>query len=142
MVEFTWETIPTLANPTSPAAGADFSYTVPASRRLRLYMMNLWLVTDANPANRTVYVDITRGGTKLWRYPVTTTFANQTASKTCGYVFGVGLAFSDAADQTDRQAPLPDEIELKAGDIIATHTTNIQAGDQWSPHWIAKLGIE
>ena len=138
------ERLPMMAYPADPAAGAEFSYTVPAGYVLRLYGFGLGLTTSADAANRGVVMTIvTPGGKTLQRCPVTGTFANQTASRGNYYNFLVGIAASDAGDQVDRQALLADNLWLPAGTVISTTTTNLDSAaptDQYTcTYWIGRL---
>lgn len=138
---FCWDSVDTKDAPTQPAAGADFSYTVPAGFRGLLSLFVGKFVASGDAANRGVLFTVTRGTHTLFRYPTTGNFANQTAGVTSTYVLGIGLTASDGADQIERVGPLPDKFELKAGDIIATTTTNIDNAapkDQWTIGWIYK----
>ena len=131
-----WEAIPSKASPANPAAGADFSYTVPAGKRGRLTLLTAELQNDANVANRTVRLSITdAAGHAVLKYPAAANFSNQTAGILSTYEWGVGLPASDGADQVDRSGPLADYLELPAGTVIATTTTNKQVGDQWEIFW-------
>jgi hypothetical protein len=142
--DFQMEKVPLMAYPTDPAAGAEFSYTVPTGYVLRLYGFGLGLTTSADVASRNVVMTIvTPGGKTLLRCPVTSTFANQTADRGNYYNFLVGIAASDAADQVDRTAILPDELWLPAATVISTTTTNLDntaPKDQYTcTYWIGRL---
>lgn len=137
---FTWDAVASMAKPTDPAAGNDWSYTVPTGKRLYMIALTCELTSSAAAANRQVRICFRTSGSKdLYIYPAAAVFSNQTASRTNSYTLGVGCAASDAADQVDRTGILPDHWELPAGTVISTSTTNIQGADQWVINWVAKL---
>lgn len=134
-----WDSVASEPFPTNPAAGADFTYTIPAGYIARLDLLATLLDTDANAANRTLHFGIFNGAIEIMRWPVAANFANETANQVDEYVLGVGMPSSDAADQDSRSYPLTDHLELQAGLIIKTVTALIQVGDQHEISWILKL---
>ncbi len=135
---FNWDSVRSQAYPTNPAAGADFTYTVPAGTRVRLDALQVKLVTDATVANRGVQLEIqTSGAIPIFKFPAVVC-ANQTASKSGLYEFCVGSAVSDVADQLVRTLVLADKLELPANTIIKTTVANLQATDQVAVYWILK----
>lgn len=135
-----WDGVPNRPQPTNPAAGADFTYTIPSQFRALLLGICASLVSDANAANRGVRIKVvSSAGKDMYIYPAAAAFANQTASHAENYLMAIGATVSDGVDQTDRQGVLPDHFELAAGTVISTLTTNIQVGDQWTITWLLKL---
>lgn len=112
----------------SPAAGADWSYAVPALQRLSLTMVQAQLVTSAAAATRTATLKITDGANTLALIDATTT---QIASLTNQYT-GYGNGFPAGSGGTHLYWPLPSPLILGPTWTIGTVTNNIQAADQWS----------
>jgi hypothetical protein len=139
---FQWDIIPMKSQPSNPAAGVDFTYTVPTGKRGKLMLWSGKLTTSADAANRSARFSITVASQVAFIHPVAAGFANQTASAENYYTLGIGVVASDGADQEYRAGPLPKELELPAGSIIATTTTNIDNTDQWAIRWIYKEVVE
>lgn len=110
--------------------------------RARLNAICGELQADANAADRLVYFDITRGGLTLWRYPATGTFAARIASGVASYSLAPFSHEYDALGVTDRTGGLPKNLDLKAGDVLAYHTTNLQVGDRWIVDWDMRLSAQ
>jgi len=115
----------TVAN---PAAGADWSETVPAGVTWQLLAVNATLTTSSAVANRDVTLVATDASSDvLWQ---SSPGLNQGASTALGYAFFQGNSI--AASLVAYLATLPIAMRLLAGFIIKTSTANIQAADQWS----------
>lgn len=139
---FQWDVIPMKSQPSNPAAGVDFTYTVPSGKRGKLMLWSGKLTTSADAANRSVRFSITVGSQTAFIHPTAAGFANQTASAEEYYTLAIGVIASDGADQEFRVGALPKELELPAGSVIATTTTNIDNTDAWTIRWIYKEVVE
>lgn len=119
---------PVSFNVANPAAGTDWSVTVPTARRWQLLAARARLTTGAAVANRFAGIVHTDGTNQLY-------FAGQNnaivASSTGLLVFTPGVQpFSDT--QGDFLVPLPSPDILEQGYVINSFTVGLQAADQWS----------
>lgn len=124
--------LPETIHQASPAAGADWSYTVTGHDYLRLVSLHCKFVADANAASREVVVSYeTNAGERFGLYGINTTV---TASNTAYYDFS---AFQPEAVATvDSSALVPlGPILLAPTQVIKLHVVNIQATDQLSAIW-------
>lgn len=112
----------------NPAAGADWTYTVPAGATYRLVSAFATLATSASVANRVPELIIDDGTHSLSGSLMA---SPQTAGVTDTYTWGSGLPLS-AALSAANTAPLPQSLTLAAGWRVRTSTSGIQAADQWS----------
>lgn len=110
-----------------PAAGAEFSVTVPTGARWRLVGTVATLVTDATVASRVVSLIVDDGATAVYRAAAQTA---QTASLTVIYSFGAGLPSAATAGGVSVN-PLPEQLDLASGYRIRSLTAAIVAGDNW-----------
>lgn len=116
----------TIAN---PSAGAGFTRTLDGRYTVRPLALHFRIVTDANVANRTVYVQ--------YRDAEGVAFAsmlaplNITASTTVDFSFWRGLGQPDWIGTTPIVVPLADLLLLPGYQIVVTVDT-VQAGDQLS----------
>lgn len=111
-----------------PAAGAEFTFTVPAGETWDLATFIITLVTDATVANRTVHVQIVdNNNVNIWEGVATVA---QTASQTVKYSAGVGTQDYAAVRDGVLGLTLPD-MTLLSGWKIRTVTTGIVAGDNY-----------
>lgn len=110
-----------------PAAGAQFTTTVPASHRWRLYGVKATLVTDATVANRGPYLIVDDGSTEVMRIPTSQVFAAGTTNVITWENTGFNTAVSASAVVIS--APFP--IILNAGYRLTSAAQNFQAGDNW-----------
>ena len=109
----------------TPAAGADWSLTVPAGHLYELLSVYASLVTDANVATRSVSLVLTDGQAT---YLVLAAPGTQAASLTWGYAWTQhGNAYA-GADGIVSGIP---RLLLEPGWTIAASTASKQAGDQW-----------
>lgn len=110
----------------NPAAGADWSFVVPATRQL--ICVTALLTTAVAVANRTPQLKLATAT------PVTIVLSPlapaQVASLADTYVWFPGAPLSAAAAATIT-APIP-TVTLAANSTIGTVTAGIQAADQWS----------
>ena len=136
MGEFSWDKVPLAAQPTTPGAGANFLYTVPAGYRARLYVFTYKYQTDGNAANRiTVFGADSGAGIGI----ISKSWELQTATQTNYYYLGAGYANSDGADQVARYQATPGFVDLEAGYRIQVSITLKEVGDQVTPKWLMKL---
>jgi len=115
----------TVAN---PAAGADWSLTVPASARWRVQSWSAIFTASATVASRQVRSQISDG--------VQIIFSGQAqaaivASQVAQVSAGQGQVTSTLI-ATEINPVLPGLLTLPGGFRVQTLTTNIQVGDQWS----------
>ncbi len=116
-------------NPANPAAGADFTITMPTNGRVRVSTLNAQLVTSATVINRIVRVQIKNGlGNLVYQAPPQQVIP---ASTTAQVTFAPGQITS-VVDVTTVNVPLPGPVVLGGGFTLGTSTTNLQIGDQWS----------
>lgn len=119
----------TLQTVTTPAAGADWTFTVPPSSRFKIVSLNAVLTTSAAGANRQVQLIITNaGGSVVW---VGSASANIPASTTAN-VSATGLSGGTPIITTDVFVPLPPDLFLEGTFILKSLTVGIQGADQWS----------
>lgn len=116
----------TIAN---PAAGADFSVTVPAGEQWILRSMAAVLATSAAAATRTPVLLIMDGSGNV------SMAAGQgdamAASTTWTWSFYPG-ATDLGVSTSPAHAPIPPDLRLPPGYVIKSSTAGLQAGDQWS----------
>lgn len=123
----------TIIDVTRPAVNVQWTYTIPDHRRFRLMAISFELDTDANAANRNVFIQITPNGSNNGLIFKST--SNLVASHTGFYSFsmyGTAESIVTAGAQDFIQAPLPQFIELHAGDVLASLATNFQVGDRYN----------
>lgn len=118
----------TSINVPNPAAGADWIFTVPVSERLRIVSFRGVLTTSATVANRQVAVFVTDSVNTTW---ITSAPTNIPAA-TLAQISGTGTSAPLGVITTLINITLPPVLILPPGFTIATLTTGIQAGDQWS----------
>jgi len=112
----------------APAPGAELVYTVPASLLFEPASLSFSLATSAAAANRIVSVIIDDGfGDVLYQTPSS---GAVTASTTPTFSASVGVPFSGTPPAVI--FPLPAGLRLTNPFRITTHTTAIQAADQYS----------
>lgn len=112
----------------NPAAGADFSYTVPTGSFYRLIAVNYTLTTDANVANRLGRVRVKRGTPTI---AVAAGAAVVAAGSTRVYFWNLGTV-ANTVTATSDISPLVGFPTLVAGDVIDSFLLNKQVGDQLS----------
>jgi hypothetical protein len=112
----------------APAAGADFSVTIPVGQRWRVVSCSGLLTTAVAVANRDVTLVIDDGANVMAQIPAGFALL---ASLTNQYTFADSCVQS-AAFNAVSVAPLPSNLILTAGMRVRTVTANIQAADQWS----------
>lgn len=113
----------------APAAGAEWSQTVPGGEVWRPVAVVMTLVTDANVAARRPRLVYDDGTTQLVRVQ---TAQGPGATQAFTYSFAVGLGYSQAGGTAqDESTGIPD-IPLQGGWRIRSSTVNLQVGDQYS----------
>lgn len=112
----------------APAAGADFTVSVPAGARYRLISLFATLTTAVAVANRGVTLVVDDGVNILGQYPAQTV---QAASLAVGYTFGDSVT-GQASVQGFESVSTPGMMFLGQNWRIRSVTSNIQAADQWS----------
>ncbi len=113
----------------NPAAGADFTTTVPTGARWELVGVSAKLSTGIGVANRIANIVITDGVNQLFE---STANVAQAASLADIYTYAEGAQVFNALSEGLLLAPLPSGNRLLAGWVISSATVNIQAADQWS----------
>ena len=111
-----------------PAAGAEWTHTVPAGVRWRFNSLHCRFVTSGTAATRRSHVEITDGTDRLMIAPPGRT---QAASLTHSYVAPHNFVTVDATTGVNPYGIVFGLILLAGWDIFSV-TTNIQAGDQYS----------
>lgn len=113
---------------TDPAANTEITEAVPTNARWAFHGAYFTLVTDANPANRRVFVTLSDGANV---YLASVSASTQAASSTEYYSVG-GHGVSSASVSGVHFVPLPDAIPMFQGWQIDTLTSNMQVGDNYS----------
>jgi len=112
-----------------PAVGGGFTFTYSLSEYWMLRSLCFQLVTDANVANRIVFMDlIDKAGNKIGRF---SSGFNQTATLTTIYTFATQIAAYGANAAASIGSPVS-KLWLHPGSKITVGITNVQAGDQVS----------
>lgn len=119
----------------APAAGADWTYTVPAGQSFTVETLAFSLTTSAAVANRQVQVIIDDGVNELWRWVAP---AVQAATATVEYVGALSTVESGAVRAGVQSFELPN-IVLLPGYRIRSITTAIQAADQYTAQRLTEL---
>lgn len=113
---------------TSPAAGSEFTVTVPGGFVWVLLTLYAILVTDATVANRRLRYEFSDGSNVFARIPAR---SSQPASTTERYTL-----FADGANETEQGSThvfgLPSRIVLLPGWTITSASASLQAADQYS----------
>lgn len=111
----------------NPAAGADWSLTVPAGSEWRVKAVTCKLATNSTAATRVPALSIkdASGNVVLLAPPGTTEGASNALT------FGWGVSCLSATQGSVVMGAAP-EITLPEGFVIGTNTAAIQTGDQWS----------
>ena len=109
-----------------PAAGAEWSETVPTGKVWKLLAVRAALVTSAVAGNRRVSIVIDDGTNIIF---AARDESVQAASLTHTY-YGT-LAEARAVADTDHYVQIPDGLWLAAGYRVRSSTTLIDVGDNW-----------
>lgn len=112
----------------NPAAGADWSVTVPTGQIWRVRSIFAQLVSSATVANRQPFLQIKdAGGNFLFLLDWGTA---QTASLTSSYTWGGSCPLVNNGTSIF-VGPIPQDMVLAEGSTISASTASIQTGDQW-----------
>jgi len=112
----------------NPAAGADWSLTVPASARWRLQSWSAIFTASATVANRQVRARLGDGVQVTWSGQAQASIvASQVAQVSAGQSQATSTLIA-----TEINAPLPGQVILPGNFTVSTLTAGIQVGDQWS----------
>jgi len=120
--------IPVSQTVANPAAGAEWTFTVPAGTKYYLKSLNYTLVTSATVATRISQILIDDGTRTLYKSEVNQT---QAASLTTVYSGASGILDTTATVQS-AHVSLPTDMALAAAWRVRTSTTAIQVADQYS----------
>lgn len=112
----------------NPAAGTDFTLTVPANTRWRIKSFDATLTTSAAVANRNVQIAIDDGANSVWAHDVAATIAASTSNT----IVGTGTNAPTGVVTTIQSVVIPPDLIIPAGFRIRSATINLQAADQWS----------
>lgn len=127
-------------NVSSPAAGAEWSFTVPSNTALRVWSIRYQLVTSVAVANRFPAVQWVPDGTNITYIAGIPQASPVTASLTVAVSHGVengatGL-IGTTATGTTYNAPCSNQLMFPNA-IVRTGTANLQAADQYSAIYLA-----
>lgn len=112
-----------------PAAGANFTQTVPAGKMWRIKSLVAKLVCAAVAANRYTGIKITDGTNEVYNLPTGPAITSgQTAQQ--GWMVGLPVMASTTFNFLSNAMHMPD-IVLGAGYVVSDDTA-LQAADQWS----------
>jgi hypothetical protein len=130
-----WDSTPLKADPAPPAAGTDFTYTVPTGKVGRLYWLAMRLAAGGQaPNNR--YFQMEAFHNKLSNpFTFLSTFLAQFKTETVTYMFAPRIPDTDGTIRPYRTGAMPKHLIGYAGDQIFTLTTAIQSLDQWTVSW-------
>lgn len=113
----------------NPAAGVEWSYTVPDGEVWKIHHIDAQLVTAATVGSRRVHIRFTDlDGSIIDAF----SSVDQIISETKNYSVA---HFGSTPDETDSNFILiniPDGILVNGGGTIRSVTTNLAAGDNWS----------
>lgn len=111
----------------NPAAGAEMALTVPAAEVWEIIAIQIPFVANGTVASRRPHITFGIGSASVdfELFGDTDITASQNRTITAA-TFGFS---EDRADDDDILIALPHGIVLSEGDVIATDTTNLQAGD-------------
>lgn len=114
---------------TDPAAGVDWSETVPTNARWQLLSVRALFQTDATVAARNVNLLIDDGTNNYYRIA---SHRDQPASQPYSYSWSVGTQDLGGLANAAVVIPLPNHAYMKAGYRVRAATSLMQAGDDWS----------
>ncbi len=120
--------VPKIITISNPAAGADFSYTIPDYTQLELLYVSYLLTADATVTNRRPGILFSDGTTSLKPYYSTTQITANQARTLSFFLFG---HTNTSSFSNNIYTSLPYTL-LLSGWTIESTTNTIQAGDQIS----------
>jgi len=112
-----------------PAVNTDFAIVTPGEGTWGLVAVTAKLVADANPANRSVVLNVSDGTTTLWSIEPGSV---QTAGTTTTYSWVPGYAAFPTAIVGNVLVVPMGPTYLAPGMTLSVATANRQVGDQWS----------
>lgn len=116
----------------NPAAGADWTMTVPASRRRRVNSFSAIFAAAVAVANRNVQVIVDDGANTVWEDDLNASITSgQTVTVAC-----TGTNVPTGVVATILHAVIPPGLIMPAGWRLRTTTANINGADQWSAIWL------
>lgn len=116
----------TVAN---PAAGADWSFTIPTGAKWRIQSVSAQYAASATVNNRAPSIQILQSGVVVFEGTPNQVIV---ASTTAQVTYTSGSSPGAAANVTDVMGPLPSPCWISNALVIRSVTKNISAGDQWS----------
>jgi hypothetical protein len=111
-----------------PAAGVEWSITVPTDARWRFIALRVLLVNDATVASRVPVFVFDDGANEFYNVAAQIALV---ASQTGSYSIGGGQGSAQSVG-TSMTLPAPQDFYLGAGFRIRSNTSNLQAGDNWT----------
>lgn len=112
-----------------PAAGSQWSETVPAGKAWRLKAIYATLVTSAVVGNRLSSLSITDGTNTILLIPDTTNVAASLTAKYLWMPYGGGSYTPGVAVGVVN--PLPEDFIVGPGYVLASTVSGMDAGDNW-----------
>lgn len=113
----------------NPAAGAEILYSAAGYSLDIIHFARVTLVTDATVANRRVHFKFQRTGDTVFE---TFSDQDQAASLTRVYTLAPYGFVTNSLNDNDILVPIPENLTMYADWVLATETTNKQAGDNFS----------
>lgn len=115
---------------TTPALGGEISETVPTGARWFVIAISAVLTTSAAVASRTPNLFFGAGAGDYFGagQPIVVNASSATA-----YWWAIGMPLTVQVGQMGSVAGLLADNRMLAGFTFSTRTSNLQAGDQWSP---------
>lgn len=124
---------------TDPAAGAEFTETVPTNARWSLYSLAVVFVTSSAAAGREPRIVCDDGTTTFFQSDPP---ASQAASETWTWVASVGVPRTSRVS-TSQVWGFPSQMILMGASRVRSSTTAIQTGDNWAaPQMLLEEWIE
>jgi hypothetical protein len=112
-----------------PAAGAEFTYLLPAGRRYKILSIAFTFTSSAGVATRQVSIYVSRTALAVY---ASVAQATQVASKIYQYFFAPLNRDMAAAINDIVTVPLSNPLVLLPGDSLISYTPLKVAGDQYS----------
>jgi hypothetical protein len=111
-----------------PAAGAEYTFTLPGNVMWRLHSVRCLFTADANVANRELYLQHTDGTDELWN-SITATPIRANEAYVVNWVQGSAASLQSSSDL---QIPMPVDIVSRFGYKFSINVNAVQVGDQIS----------
>jgi len=116
-----------------PAVATEWTYTCPATIRLRLLFARFAMQTDLNVGTRRCNFQLRVGGTIRFK---TDTLLAHSGNTLQYYSLSPGAPMSTFTVNFECRLNCPDDLVLLPGDILESEITNMKAGDQWNTGYI------